>query len=112
MDHFCFYVLFCHACLSVHCSLVITCWERAGLLVFCMRCFFCVFVTFQCNLLGQVWYLIVSILDLCLLSYFVTSVCMACNVHMYKNMKLVYTWKTDCLWFIDDKKGYDFCGAW
>ena len=29
----------------------------------------CVFVTFQCGILGQVWYLIVSIPDLCHLSY-------------------------------------------
>ena len=29
----------------------------------------CVFVTFPCDVLGQVWYLIVSILDLCLLDH-------------------------------------------
>ena len=28
-----------------------------------------VFVTFPCGILGQVWYLIVTILDLCQLSY-------------------------------------------
>ena len=32
--------------------------------------FVCVFVTFPCGVLGQVWYLIVSFSDLCLLSYF------------------------------------------
>ena len=32
--------------------------------------FNCVFVTFPCGILGQVWYLIVSIPDLCRLSYF------------------------------------------
>ena len=32
--------------------------------------FNCVFVTFQCGILGQVWYLIVLIPDLCHLSYF------------------------------------------
>ena len=32
--------------------------------------FYCVFVTFPCGVLGQVWYLIVSIPDLCLLTYF------------------------------------------
>ena len=32
--------------------------------------FNCVFVTFPCGILGLVWYLIVSILDLCRLSYF------------------------------------------
>ena len=30
----------------------------------------CVFVTFPCGILGQVWYLIVSNSDLCRLSYF------------------------------------------
>ena len=29
----------------------------------------CDFVTFPCGILGQVWYLIVLITDLCLLSY-------------------------------------------
>ena len=32
--------------------------------------FNCVFVTFPCGILGQVWYFIVSIRDLCRLSYF------------------------------------------
>ena len=32
----------------------------------------CVFVTFPCGILGQVWYLIVLIPDLCSLSYFDT----------------------------------------
>ena len=31
--------------------------------------FYCVFITFQCGVLGQVWCLIVSFPDLCLLSY-------------------------------------------
>ena len=30
----------------------------------------CVFATFPCGVLGQVWYLILSISDLCRLSYF------------------------------------------
>ena len=30
----------------------------------------CVFITFPCGILGQVWYLIVSIPDLCTLTYF------------------------------------------
>ena len=34
--------------------------------------FNCVFVTFSCYILGQVWYLIVSIPDLCHLSYFLS----------------------------------------
>ena len=57
----------CHAFASVHCCLVVTCWERAWLL-FVM--FNCIFVTFPYGILGQVWYLIVSSPDLCRLSYF------------------------------------------
>ena len=34
--------------------------------------FNCVFVTFHSGILGQVWYLIISIPDLCRLSYFPT----------------------------------------
>ena len=36
--------------------------------------FNCVFVTFTCDILGQVWYFIVSIPDFCCLSYFVYSI--------------------------------------
>ena len=43
---FMFHVYLCYAVVSVPCSLVITCWERA----------------FQSGILGQVWYLIVSTL--------------------------------------------------
>ena len=59
----------CHAFVSVHCCLVVTRWERADLLalVFTLNC---VFVTFPCGILGQMWYLIVSIPDLCRLSNF------------------------------------------
>ena len=35
----------------------------------------CVLVTFPYGVLGQVWYLIESIPDLCLLSYFVMAIC-------------------------------------
>ena len=60
----------CHAFLPVHCSLVVTCWERANLLALLYVMFSCVFATFLCGVLGQVWYLIVSIPDLCFLTYF------------------------------------------
>ena len=48
-------------------------WSPAGKglaswLLFVM--FNCVFVTFSCGILGQVWYLIVSIPDICRLFYF------------------------------------------
>ena len=62
----------CHACLSVQYNLVVTCWEMANLLALLqyVMCFFVCFVTFSCGALGQVWYLIVSIPDLCRLTYF------------------------------------------
>ena len=59
----------CHAFLSVHCSLEVICWEGANLLGLLYVMFYCVFVTFLCGVLGQVWYLIVSIPDFCLLTY-------------------------------------------
>ena len=75
MDHLC-YFMSCvfHASASVHCCLVVTC--RKGLtswLLFVM--FKCVSVTFPCGILGQVWYLIVSIPDLCRLSYLYIRQC-------------------------------------
>ena len=60
----------CHAFVSVLCSLVVTCLERACLLALLCVMFSCVFVTFPCGVLGRVRYLIVSISDLCLISYF------------------------------------------
>ena len=70
MDHFCylcfvFVVLF----LYVHCSPVVTCRERAGLLVLLCVMFYCVFDTFPCGVLGQICCLIVSIPAICLLSF-------------------------------------------
>ena len=58
----------CHAFLSVHCSLVVTCWEKAGILALLYVMFSCVFVAFPYGVLGQVCYFIVSIPDLCLLA--------------------------------------------
>ena len=60
------YVLFCHAFASIHCCLVVNCCDRADLLALVCD----VVVTFLCGILGQVWHLIVSIPDLCRLSYF------------------------------------------
>ena len=53
-------------CASVYMCFVVTCWERADLLALVCGVH-CEFVTFP---LGQVWYLIVSIPDLCTLTYF------------------------------------------
>ena len=55
---------------SVHCCLVITCWERTDLLAL-VGDVNCICVTFPCGILGQAWYLIVSFPDLCLLPYVV-----------------------------------------
>ena len=70
MDHVC-YLCLVFAMLSR--LLIAALWSPAGKkptpwLLFAM--FNYVFVTFQCGILGQVWYLIVSIPDLCHLFYF------------------------------------------
>ena len=44
----------CHVFLSVRCSLVVTCLERAGLLTLLYVMFYCDFVTIPCGVLGQV----------------------------------------------------------
>ena len=67
MDHFC-YACFVRVMLS--CLFIAALWSPAGKgLTSCsLVCdVLCVFVTFPCGILGQVWYLIVSIPDLCLL---------------------------------------------
>ena len=58
-----------HAFASVHCCLMVTCWDRADVLALVGHVY-CIFVTFPCGILGQVWYLIVSFPDICHLSYF------------------------------------------
>ena len=84
----------CNAVLSVHCSRVFTCWERANLL--CVM-FSCVFITFSCGALGQVWSLIVSIPDLCLypsfssLVYFVFMCFFVCCFYFILTYVLSFT---------------------
>ena len=58
-----------HAFSSVYCCLVVACWEGTGLLAL-VGGINCIFVTFPCGILGQVWYLIVLFPDVCNLSYF------------------------------------------
>ena len=58
-----------HVFPSAHCCLVVTCWERAGLLAL-VGDVYCIFVSFPCVMMGQVWYLVVSFPDLCRLSFF------------------------------------------
>ena len=66
MDHFC-YLCFVFV---MHCIFVVTCWERVNLLALLYVMFSYVFVTFQCDVLAQMWHFIVSIPDRCLLTYF------------------------------------------
>ena len=70
MDHFRY---LCFVFVMVSCLFIAALWSLAGkgltswlLFVIFNRDF----VTFPCGILGQVWYLIVSIPDLCRLSYF------------------------------------------
>ena len=53
-------------CESVYMCFVVTCWERADLLALVCG----VYCHFPNGILGQVWYLIVSIPDLCTLTYY------------------------------------------
>ena len=68
MDHL------CYLCLVFVMRLFIAAlWSPAGKGLTCWLLFVmfnCVFFTFPCSNLGQVWYLIISIPDLCHLFYF------------------------------------------
>ena len=70
MDNLCY---LCLAFVMISRLFIAALWSPAGKgltswLLFVMFNF--VFVTFPCGILGQVWYLIVLIPDLCCLSYF------------------------------------------
>ena len=67
MDHFVINV----SCSSIHCSPKVTCYERANLLAL-LYAMFLLFLSLSPGVLGQVWYSIVSIPDLCLIIYFET----------------------------------------
>ena len=68
---FVFRVCQCHSVFSVPCSLVVACWEMADLFAL-----LCVFVFYHFPIwcpgshLYRIWYLIVSIPDLCLIAYY------------------------------------------
>ena len=84
MDYLCFFVsCVSHDFASVHCCLVVTCWERTDLLAL-VGDNYCIFGTFPCGILGQVWYLIVWFPDLCRLSYFIEVVQPIISKHMDK----------------------------
>ena len=70
MDHLCY---LCLVFFMLSCLFIAALWSPAGKgltswLLFVM--YNCVCVTFPCCILSQLWYLIVSFLDLCPLSYF------------------------------------------
>ena len=70
MNHLCF---LCLVFVMLSHLFIAALWSPAGKgLTSCLSfvMFKCVFVTFPCGILGQVWYLIVSIPDHCLLSHF------------------------------------------
>ena len=65
-----FFCVLCFLCFGVfYCCLVVTCWERADHMAL-VGDVYCIFVTFPCGILGQVWYLIVPFPDFCHLSNF------------------------------------------
>ena len=59
-------------CASVYMCFVVTCWERADLLALVCGVY-CEFSHFPIGILGQVWYLIVSIPDLYTLTYLLSE---------------------------------------
>ena len=66
MFHVCLYY---HAVLSVPCCLVVTYWERVAILALSCVMFPCV-LSLPYGVSRQVWYLFVSISNICLLLYF------------------------------------------
>ena len=70
MDFFFICVCLYQTVMSVSSSPLATLWKRADLLAFLYVMSSCVFVTFPFGVLGQMWYLIVSIPVLCIFSLF------------------------------------------
>ena len=70
MDNFCY---LCLVFVMLSRLFISALWSPAGKVLTSWLLFVmsnCDFVTFSCGILGQVWYLIVLIPDLCCLSYF------------------------------------------
>ena len=65
-----YYLWFAFVLIILSCLLLAALWSPADLLAFLNVMFSCVFYTSRYSVLGQVWYLIVSNPDLCLLIYF------------------------------------------
>ena len=63
-------VCVCYIVLSVNCSHIVNCWEKTGPLALLDLMFY---VIFPYGVLGQVWILIVSIPELCILPFFISN---------------------------------------
>ena len=72
MDHLC-YICLVFVMLSL--LFIAALWSPDGKELTSSLLFVMFFVTFLCGILGQVWYLIVSIPDLCRLSYLTIYKC-------------------------------------
>ena len=57
-----------------------------------MGCYLAFFVAFQCVVLGQVWYLIVLISDLCLLNYFVYGLSLPVKYFTDRSKAVLLLW--------------------
>ena len=89
MDHLCFLFL---VFLMLSCLFIAALWSPGGkrLTSWLLLVVFIVFVvTFPCGILGQVWYLIVLIPDLCRLSYFVLKYTIVAQSHFNILVKCV-----------------------
>ena len=65
--YLCLSLLYCHVCILQPCGQLLV---KVDLFALLCVVFSCVFAIFTYGVLGQVWYTIVSIPDLCLLHYF------------------------------------------
>ena len=83
MDHLCYLCLVLVMLSGLFiAALWSSCWEGlTSWLLFAM--FNCTFATFPCGILGQVWYLIVSIPDPCPLSYLEPLACEEDSITAY-----------------------------
>ena len=72
VDHFC-HLCFAFVFVIMSCLFLAVLWSPTGKQLTswpsCMLCSSFVFVTFPSGVLGQVWYLVVSVPDICLLPY-------------------------------------------
>ena len=88
---------------------MVTCWERADLSAL-VAGVYCIFASFPCGILGHVWYLIVSFLDLVRLSSFSLSSLCILFIRKLKQNKRVKSDKPEfrILWHILSLGDQDF----